>query len=314
MQFYKNFFVFVTFNLIYWNHILFHFYIKLTLKGQTTADSMSSSEGFKFGNMASVLRALSKVATSTKADSVLDYPLDEKNRDAVCSTLIEFNLRIIAIWIVSRPIIGYKKNANSFQHWTIKIQAPPILLSMGFVECDKMGAFRLDQTLSADQHLSNFLFYFIDNQRHRFEIVSSVTPSTNQHHQTKTLQEYMIMNTVQDKIEPINIRKRVCDISDFIEMWTHKNKKYNAITNNCQHFAVDLFAFLVHKQYPNQVNRAINLMDDGCEKKKYAKYLNVKEKKSQNCEHMDDEKIDSYQTSMNKTESTESSTSSSTIQ
>merc|ERR1711902_213009 len=108
-------------------------------------------------------------------------------------------------------------------------------------------------------------------------------------------------------------KKRVCDICDFIEMWTHKNKKYNAITNNCQHFAVDLFSFLVYSGYPNQVCLAINLMDGGCEKKKYAKYRNVK---SDLNEEEEDEKMNdsNHQKSMSKTVSTESMTkSSSTI-
>ncbi len=215
--------------------------------------------------MDSVLRTLSKIAIHTNTQGVVNYPLNEKNRDTLCTTLIEFNLKICAIWIVSRPIQGHKK--NTFQHWTVKIVAYPILLSMGFVECKKKGAFRLDQTMCADHNLKDFFYYFVNAKRQRFHIVTCVIPplinndnKLKDTHSVDTLKKYMKLS--------INIKKRVCDIADFIEMWS-TDMCYNAITSNCQHFAADLFAFLVQTKYPKQVNLAVGLMDDGCDKRKY---------------------------------------------
>eukprot|EP01084_Bolivina_argentea_P320233 555597_1 len=215
--------------------------------------------------MDTILRTLGKLAVQTNTHGLVNYPLNEKNRDTLCTTLIDFNLKINAVWIVSRPIKGYSKQ-NTFDHWCVKIQAHPILLTMGFVECNKKGAFRMDQTMTSDKNLKDFLYFSINSKPRKLDIISCVTPTlinSNNHmdlYSVHTLKKYVN--------EKINIKKRVCDIADWIEMWS-TDMYYNAISSNCQHFAVDLFAFLTSKQYPNQVSLAVDLMDDGCDKRKY---------------------------------------------
>lgn len=190
--------------------------------------------------MDTVLRTLGKIAMHTNTQSVVDYPLNETNRDHLCTTLIEFNLKISAIFIVSRPIKKYNHNKhikhndnnnnedNTFHHWELRIIASPILISIGFVECNKKGAFRLNQTMSNDDDLKDFLFYYINSKRYKFDIVTCVIPNNkfddNNNDNLLLLKRYLK--------KEINIKKKVCDIACFIEMWS-ENKKYNAISNNC---------------------------------------------------------------------------------
>ena len=71
--------------------------------------------------------------------SCLDYPLDRKNRDTIITLLTDLPFEIVAVWVVSRPVNG---NANSkFLHWAVKIQAPPALISIDFLESKKKGCF-----------------------------------------------------------------------------------------------------------------------------------------------------------------------------
>lgn len=209
----------------------------------------------------SVIRTMGKLMNSTNTQGVINYPLNEKNRDHLCTTLIDFNYSLNAIFIVSRPVKDLK--ASSFQHWEVKIIASPILLSMGFVECNKKGAFKLDQTMTNQSDIDDFLFYYQNGQRFAYKIVSHVIPKLNE----KEKKSGNIGRYINRKI---NCKKKVCDIADFIEMWS-ANIKYNAIVNNCQHFAIDLFAYLVKNQYPLMVNSAIDKLDPASDKSKYLK-------------------------------------------
>ena len=69
-------------------------------------------------------------------------------------------------------------------------------------------------------------------------------------------------------------------------MWSCK-VKYNPVTSNCQHFAVDLFAFLALVSYLEAVQLAVDSMDKGCDRRKYK----AKEPQQQNMtSDVDDEK------------------------
>eukprot|EP01083_Nonionella_stella_P041889 113376_1 len=252
--------------------------------------------------MDTVYRTLGRLAVRTSIEHVVSYPLNEKNMDNICTTLIEFNLKINAIWIVSRPV---HKN-KSFHHWVVKILSHPILLTMGFVECNGMGAFRLDQTFATDDELTDFLYFYSNSMRQKLQIVVSVIPSVMignakqklNDHEKSSLQKYTgatNYNPYSDSkskewLIPIGIKKRVCDIADFIEMWSD-NMKYNAITSNCQHFAVDLFAFLVERMYPNQVISAVQWMDHGCDKRKYKRIVNGNKRSDEEDEEKENTEI-----------------------
>lgn len=234
----------------------------------------------------SVLRTMGKLMHTTNTQGVIDYPLNEKNRDHLCTTLIDFNYSLNAVFIVSRPVKDLKQ--SSFQHWEVKIIASPILLSMGFVECNKKGAFKLDQTMTNQSDVDDFLFYYQNGQRFAYNIVSHAIPKLNEKNE-KSGNKNSDNNVGRYINRKINCKKKVCDIADFIEMWS-SNIKYNAIVNNCQHFAVDLFAYLVKYQYPLMVNSAIDKLDPASDKTKY-----LKQKKSfnvNNDNNIDDEKTE----------------------
>merc|ERR1712154_543221 len=137
--------------------------------------------------------------------------------------------------------------------------------------------------------------YYIQNeqgrQRKKWRIVSSVTPSpliNNNYkpdyldpHELSTLKKYMKSlkkksqnknkkngnNNSNDEIilKKIKCNKKVCDIADFLEMWTEfevknkrKDKPYNAVSHNCQQFALHLFKYLVGTHYPEKVQSAMS--------------------------------------------------------
>merc|ERR1712013_96433 len=92
-----------------------------------------------------------------------------------------------------------------------------------------------------------------------------------------------------DLVQRIEIKRRVCDIADFLGMWTEletkkkkgkktkaktktaKGKTYNPITGNCQQFAADLFEFLVgHKaEYKHKVQQVKNQVQSPYDRKRY---------------------------------------------
>merc|ERR1712228_1167078 len=208
--------------------------------------------------------------------SLFDRPLDRQNRDAVCTYLRDLPHKIIAVWICARPVNGISDDYG-YEHWCVKIQAPPSLISIDFLESDGKGKFGLSITTAMMAELQDFLMYYVQTntgrQRKKWRIVSSVTPSplTNKNykpeyldpHELSTLKKYMKSlrkkskkQSVDDVIlKKIICKKRVNDIADFLGMWTDyqannnkKNKKkkqkdvrdkpYNAVTHNCQQFAL----------------------------------------------------------------------------
>ena len=243
--------------------------------------------------------------------SCFDYPLDRKNRDTVCTLLTDLPFKIIAVWLVSRPINGGKNNSK-FEHWAIKIQAPPALISIDFLESNKKGAFGLCQTTASDAELEDFLHYFVKHKnnnyknknnigkiRKKWDIIASVTPSPLKNtsylkyiddYDLNKLKSYMIHKKQKNKnknnnndnkeiniLKEININRKVCDISDFLQMWTqitekdNKDKPYNPIKHNCQQFAADLFQFLVghKKEYQQKVKDVKEKVQSPFDKKRY---------------------------------------------
>eukprot|EP01084_Bolivina_argentea_P134146 236682_1 len=245
--------------------------------------------------------------------SLFDYELDRRNADTVCTLLHDLQFKIVAVWIVGRPLNGYKK--TSYEHWSIKIQAPPALLSMDWLESKKKGAFGLQQTVATDAELEDFLHYFVRKQdgskiKKKWRIISSVTPSPLKNtsylkyiddHDIQKLKAFMKKNNnkrnVTDLVQHIDIKKNVADIADFISMWTETLTKtgqkravtYNAITRNCQQFAVDLFDFLVGYKYSEKVQYARVRVQSPFDKQKYNIQENINDEKNKN-----DHKSDKY--------------------
>merc|ERR1719203_977512 len=234
--------------------------------------------------------------------SLFDRPLDRQNRDAVCTYLRDLPHQIVAIWICARPVNGISDDYG-YEHWCVKIQAPPCLISIDFLESDSKGKFGLSVTTAMVAELQDFLMYFVltdsGRQRMKWRIVSSVTPSplANKNYKPEyldpfalsTLKKYMktmkksmknnkkqnVVSTENDGVilKKIVCKKKVNDIADFLDMWTqrqveHKNKNkkkmkvvnkdkpYNAVTHNCQQFALHLFKWLVNANYPQKVKEA----------------------------------------------------------
>eukprot|EP01084_Bolivina_argentea_P299670 516558_1 len=194
----------------------------------------------------------------------------------------------MAVWIAARPVSGIA-NGYTFEHWCVKIQAPPSLISIDFLESDGRGKFGLSVVTAMEAELQDFLMYYVQHPqngriRKKWRIVSSVTPSplVNQNyrgefldpHELSTLKMYMKAKKKlnnRDKQQPnnhitlqkIDTNKRVCDIVDFIEMWTEsekngkrRDKPFNAVTSNCQQFALHLLAYLVGSHYSSKVEYA----------------------------------------------------------
>merc|ERR1712244_49120 len=140
----------------------------------------------------------------------------------------------------------------------------------------------------------------------KWEIISSVTPSPliNSNykpeyldpHSLSTLKKYM--KTLKKKspkkgsnnkpnindmdndgiLKKIKCNKKVCDIADFLEMWTEfevknkrKDKPYNAVSHNCQQFALHLFKYLVGTHYPEKVQSASKQTQSPADIKAYKK-------------------------------------------
>eukprot|EP01084_Bolivina_argentea_P134145 236680_1 len=241
--------------------------------------------------------------------SCFDYPLDRKNRDTVCTLLTDLPFKIVALWVVGRPVNGYTN--SKFEHWCVKIQAPPALISIDFLESKKKGAFGLQQTTATDAELEDFLHYFVRNEngkiKKKWHIISSVTPSPLKNtsylkfiddHDLKKLKAFMKKNNnkhntnSEQLVKHININRKICDIADFLGMWTEsqtqmrkssfnpkKNtndtitieKTYNPITGNCQQFAADLFQYLVghKKEYSFKVKEVQLKVQSPYDKKRY---------------------------------------------
>eukprot|EP01084_Bolivina_argentea_P237425 399025_1 len=209
------------------------------------------------------------MVASNSGLSLFDRPLDRQNRDVVICYLNELAHKIVAVWIAARPVSGIA-NGYSFEHWCLKIQAPPSLISIDFLESDGRGKFGLSVTTAMEAELQDFLMYYVQHPqngriRKKWRIVSSVTPSpliNNSYrpdfldpHELSTLKKYMKAIKKKSKnpnshpnddiiLTKINCNKKVCDIADFLEMWTEyedknkrKDKPYNAVSSNCQQFA-----------------------------------------------------------------------------
>merc|ERR1712154_612542 len=87
-------------------------------------------------------------------------------------------------------------------------------------------------------------------------------------------------NNSNDEIilKKIKCNKKVCDIADFFEMWTEfevknkrKDKPYNAVSHNCQQFALHLFKYLVGTHYPEKVQSASKQTQSPADIKAYKK-------------------------------------------
>lgn len=278
---------------------------------------------FNFSHSASVASAKSMVSSNSGL-SCFDYPLDRNNRDTVCAHLTNLNYKIIAVWVCGRPVVG--NSPNSFEHWAVKIQAPPALISIDFLEYNKKGSFSLQQCSASNAQLIDFLHYYIKDQqqRHRrkWKILSSVTPHplTNKiywpHLDNDDIEQLKLYSKNAKKavkkpfkyFKNIDCDRKVCDISDFIAMWTseqasvkaranayvlhQKNKKhngrgssrrqrpYNAITSNCQQFAADLFDFLVGHQYPKKAQLLKSKVQSPFDMKVYEEDISVKEREA----------------------------------
>ena len=229
--------------------------------------------------------------------SLFESPLNRQQAEVVCTRLIDLNCKITAIWVVARPL-NYN-NDGKFQHWAIKLQAPPSLISLDFLEVKQYGYIRYEETVASNVELKDFLFYYYNDKkqcaqkRKKWKILASVTPSPLHdtsylkyldQYDVETLKIYMKQqrkdrnkkkrknninnNNNDEKCDPllkeINCKKRVCDIADFISMWTqnvdHKKKQksssnmendvrgYHPIISNCQQFVADLFHWLVGSQ------------------------------------------------------------------
>eukprot|EP00484_Ammonia_sp_Unknown_P029207 CAMPEP_0197027312 /NCGR_PEP_ID=MMETSP1384-20130603/7242_1 /TAXON_ID=29189 /ORGANISM="Ammonia sp." /LENGTH=381 /DNA_ID=CAMNT_0042456141 /DNA_START=22 /DNA_END=1167 /DNA_ORIENTATION=+ len=310
-------------------------------------DSTSSSSSSKSENFMTCLspRSMSRSAHSkgyTKSEwisrsvaeamvmsdfglSLFECPLDRHQADVVCTQLTDLNCKITAIWVVARPL-GFDKDGK-FQHWAIKLQAPPSLISLDFLEVKKSGYIRFESTVASNAELKDFLhFYYIDQKRgcrkrRKWKVLASVTPGalhdphylqTLDDHEMKSLRKYISQHKKQSRrsqsamnlkddartnFDPlsqgIHCKKRVCDIADFISMWTQSkyNSKnmsipspekdergYNAIISNCQQFVADLFNFLVGKQYPEKVKKVFDARDIPLAKQKHKRKRNLTER------------------------------------
>eukprot|EP01084_Bolivina_argentea_P005149 9731_1 len=233
--------------------------------------------------------------------SRLDYKLNQKNRDQLIGLLLESSFEIVAIFICSQPAERFQNTGALFNHWCVKMLAPPDLITLGFTTNKGKGAFEIDQVTIDDEELENFLYYVTKHngygQRKKWDIIASVTPKPKINYDS-----YMYINGLQDhdrkklKIyaesdgnllcEPINIHPKVCDLACFIADWTEKDFKnnvstdiaYNALTKNCQEFAVACFEFLLignKTEYKHKVDEIKKLMQSPYDVKKH----NVKQLK-----------------------------------
>eukprot|EP01084_Bolivina_argentea_P169759 294245_1 len=270
------------------------------------------------------------MVASNSGLSLFDKPLDRENRDVVCGYLSDLSYKIVAVWLVARPISGIS-NGCTYEHWCVKIQAPPCLISIDFLESHGKGKFALSVTTAMEAELSEFLMYYVNTKEERlamkWRIIASVTPSpliNNKYkpnyldpHELSTLKKYTKAVRKQSKkthsqqskvqkpiynevvLQKIKCRKRVCDIADFLEMWTEfevKNKKqdkpYNPVSHNCQQFALHLFKYLVGNNYPQKVENATKQTQSPAD-------IQARKKKSKNkasATHQVDEKEDDYTT------------------
>jgi len=233
--------------------------------------SRSTLQGFLEGSATSTARAFVSSASGLSCIQGLSFELDRQNCERVSTLLLDLDYTIKAVWVVKRPI-NYDENTK-FEHWTLKIQAPPVLISLDFLEHNKKGAFGLELTTGMNAELSDFLYYYqMDNNgnRHRkkWEIISAVVPSPfkKDHKQYsrfvdygdfKLLQEIQKTNNIPQNspfrnLKDIECDKKVTDIADFLEEFTTEYSGYNAVMNNCQHFVFKLYKYILGDKYKSK--------------------------------------------------------------
>ena len=253
------------------------------------------------GQSASKSVAASMVAS--KSTNILDYELDRENRDAACTSLNQFTDDIIAVWIIARPIDGMAK----WEHWTLIVQGRKCIVSLDFLEHNGKGSFRVKSKPATQAELNDFFFYqYVNKPKEKYRIVSSVTPSPLREkiywdyideQEKQRLKQFVKENKTKRKennldlddiksnndnnngnniiSKAIKANSKVCDIVNFLEMWTEvfdkaekKDKPYNPIKHNCQNFAVELFEYLVDNKYKDKVELAQGQLQSPADKKK----------------------------------------------
>ena len=65
----------------------------------------------------------------------MSHEIDRQNCERVTALLLNLDYKIKAIWVVKRPI-NYDEQSK-FDHWVLKIQAPPALISIDFLQYNK---------------------------------------------------------------------------------------------------------------------------------------------------------------------------------
>ena len=212
-----------------------------------------------------------KSMASTGSESkAFDNPLNGQNRDMVISHLSQMADKIVAVWIVARPVNW--QNKSKFEHWSVIIRGEQILILLDFLEHNNRGAFRLKALPYSD---SEFIEFFKwkppDEQQNdeknekikpqKYRIVASVTPSPLMdksyfgyvdEKEEKKLKKYIKekkkhtangddvkYDENDDLCKVIKTDKNVTDIGDFVSRWSvleeeKKKKKKDEKKKNLQ--------------------------------------------------------------------------------
>jgi len=220
----------------------------------------------------------SKQVAASLAEKLMGYDIDRQDVDSTMTSLREYkDCPIVAVWLCTRPILNVA--GGRFHHWCVKMHAGDILLEMDFFEKDKKGAFGLTAKTTMFTELDEFLKYYIassENQwdQKQYTILACALPtlplsdednnSERIYRMPELISQYLeefedsgkTNGYVPAKFKEMNVAK----IINFLQEWTAKYTKYNALSCNCQTFAKDLYEFIIGNHYKHQLGGIINQM------------------------------------------------------
>lgn len=227
------------------------------------------------------------------------------NAERTKTILFDHDKEIEAIWVVSRGL-NYKQD-SILQHWCIKIHAPPILVSIDFMQSNnnkKEGIFGCDINIGSEVELNDFLHYYYRDSKNnlhkrKWKIISSLTPMPNKKNgyinfidkNDKQLLKYIQLNYNLNKkykenkhkinendiklinefknLKKISINKKISDLTDFLDEWIDENPNYCSLQNNCQKFAFEAYKWLLNDKYNKKWLQCQSQMQSICDIQKY---------------------------------------------
>ena len=155
------------------------------------------------------------------------------------------------------------------QHWAVKMDATPCLITMDFSVCtDGNAGFSVEVVMKSQVEICDFFYYYQkipknkkgnnnnnNNSKKNKNNGDGRSYSNSIVHGDNGFDYRRLKWNVLSFVNPIKKMGdksdiRVVDIADFIYSFTNSTGNYNAVTNNCQSFAYRLYKKVIGHKYP----------------------------------------------------------------